>query len=345
MDETVKKSKKGKVIKIILITLLALILVAAVAVFIIGKGLLGRIGRLDDSVPTLSQEEIDRIRSETYAVEPDYGGVQMNKDDVNMSADEAEIIVSKKDVVNILVVGQDRRKGQSRQRSDAMILCTINKSEKTLTMTSFMRDLWVYIPGYDDDRMNAAYVYGGFPLLDKTMQYNFGVTPDHNIEVDFEGFKSIIDKIGGITVNLTAKEAKHIRSVYELDVVEGENLLSGTEALVYARTRKIDSDFNRTERQRTVINAVINKLRDQSVSELYTLCNEILPLITTDMSDAEILGYLVTYAPMLTELNVVSQRIPMDGAYSFATIDGKSVITMSSSQLQKNRKLLKDTIS
>lgn len=345
MDETVKKSKNGKVLKIILICVAALVLIAAVVLFCLGKGLLGHIGRVDDNVPTLSQEEIDRFRNQTDAVDPNHAGSQLNTSGVNMSENEAEIIVAKKNLVNILVVGQDRRDTKSRQRTDAMILCTIDKSEKTLTMTSFLRDLWVYIPGYDDDRMNAAYVYGGFPLLDKTLKHNFGVTPDHNIEIDFEGFKKIIDVIGGVEITLTAKEAKHIRQVYALEVEEGLNLLSGKEALVYARTRKIDNDFSRTDRQRTVITAVIEKIRSLSVAELYKLCEEILPLITTDMSDAEILGYLVSYAPMLDELNIVSQHIPMDGTYSFSMIENKSVITMTSGQLNKNRKLLKDTIS
>ena len=345
MDETVKKSKKNKTLTIILICVAAVILAAAVVVFCLGKGLLGRIGRVGDDVPTLSQEEIDQFRSQTDAIDSDSTLPQLDASDVDMSENEAEIIVAKKNVVNILVVGQDRRDTTSRQRTDCMILCTIDKNEKTLTMTSFLRDLWVHIPGYDDDRMNAAYVYGGFPLLDKTMKYNFGVTPDHNIEIDFEGFKKIIDILGGVEITLTAKEAKHIRQVYALEVEEGLNLLSGKEALVYARTRKIDNDFSRTDRQRTVITAVIEKIRTLSVAELYELCEEILPLITTDMTDAEILGYLVSYAPMLNDLQIVSQHIPMDGTYSFSMIENKSVITMTTSQLNKNRKLLKDTIS
>lgn len=345
MDETVKKSKKNKTLTIVLICIAAVILVAAVVIFCLGKGLLGRIGRVDDNVPTLSQEEIDRFRNQTDAVTPDSALPQLNAADVNMSENEAEVIVAKKNLVNILVVGQDRRDTKSRQRTDAMILCTIDKNEKTLTMTSFLRDLWVHIPGHEDDRMNAAYVYGGFPLLDNTLKYNFGVKPDHNIEIDFEGFKKIIDVLGGVEITLTAKEAKHIQKVYALEVEEGLNLLSGKEALVYARTRKIDNDFSRTDRQRTVITAVINKIRGLSVAELYELCEEILPLITTDMSDAEILGYLVSYAPMLNDLKIVSQHIPMDGTYSFAMIENKSVITMTSGQLNKNRKLLKDIIS
>lgn len=347
MDETVKKSKKNKVVLIVLICVVALILVAAVAFFLISKGsdLLGLINRVDENVPTLSQEEIDSFRNQTDAVDSENAMPQLNASDINMSENQAEIIVAKKNVVNILVVGQDRRDTKSRQRTDAMILCTIDKNEKTLTMTSFLRDLWVYIPGHEDDRMNAAYVYGGFPLLDNTLKYNFGVKPDHNIEIDFEGFKKIIDVLGGVEITLTAKEAKHIRQVYALEVEEGLNLLSGKEALVYARTRKIDNDFSRTDRQRTVITAVIEKIRSLSVAELYKLCEEILPLITTDMSDAEILGYLVSYAPMLDDLEIVSQRIPMDGTYSFAMIENKSVITMTSGQLSKNRKLLKDTIS
>ncbi|MFQ9799037.1 MAG: LCP family protein [Clostridia bacterium] len=102
-------------------------------------------------------------------------------------------------MVNILLIGQDRREGEGRQRSDSMILATINKKSQSIYLTSFMRDMYVPIPGYSDNRINAAYAFGGMDLLDDTIETNFGIHIDGNVEVDFSGFKTLIDMMGGST--------------------------------------------------------------------------------------------------------------------------------------------------
>ena len=95
-----------------------------------------------------------------------------------------------KDIVNLLLIGQDRREGQDRQRADSMIMVTLNKKTKQISMTSFMRDLYVQIPGYSDNRINATYAFGGMDLLDSTLNTNFGVEIAGNVEVDFGEFQT-----------------------------------------------------------------------------------------------------------------------------------------------------------
>ena len=128
------------------------------------------------------------------------------------ASDRAETIFQDKDIINILLLGQDcwEYDGDSPQNTDAMIMCTINKKTGTLTMTSFLQDLWVYIPGHYNQRLNMPYRLGGFPLLNKTFDYNFGVSPDYNVEIDFSGFMEVIDLVGGVEIQLTEAEARYL---------------------------------------------------------------------------------------------------------------------------------------
>lgn len=344
MDEMKKNPKKRKrVALIILVVVLALILALLVGGFVFGKSLLGKINRVDGSDGSLSQEEIDDILRETDPVDPNFTGPELSAEDVPMPSIPVKPATRSENIINILLVGQDRRAGQKRQRSDAMILCTINTEAKTLTMTSFMRDLWVSIPGKYNERLNVPYAIGGFPLLDATLESQFGVTVDHNIEVDFFGFTKLIDQIGGVTITISDAEAKSMNRGTDWNLQRGVNHLDGEQALAYARIRNVDNDFNRTGRQRTVLSAVVEKMRSCSIGELYAVADAILPMITTDMSDADIVAYLVKFAPMLTDLKISSQRVPMDGNYSFARIDGKSVLVMNNSDMEATIKMLSYT--
>ena len=322
---------------IILLAVLSICLVLAVVGGIMIKSLLSDIKRVDDeTVVTKSREEIEAEvdMSDTTPVE------------------EAQTIKSGKNIINILLVGQDRRAGESRQRSDAMILCTINKETKTMTMTSFLRDLWVYIPdgerGYNE-RLNVPYMIGGFDLLNDTLEYNFGVRADYNFEIDFSGFMTAIDTIGGVEVELTADEAWYLnrRGNWEVEenqgwqLKKGVNLLTGSQALAYSRIRGLDSDFVRSARQRTVLTALLEKAKTLSLAETYSLISEIAPLLTTDMTDGEIMSLAMDVVPMFSEMETVSQRIPMDGQwFDKTTPGGAAVIGMTEKQKEENLKLL-----
>lgn len=232
---------------------------------------------------------------------------------------------------NILLIGQDRRPDEGRQRSDAMILCSFNSETNELAMISFLRDLYVQIPGHSDNRLNAAYVYGGFPLVIQTFEKNFGVTLDGCLEVDFDSFEQIIDTLGGVEIELTAAEAKIVGG----DAQEGLCLLNGEQALTYTRIRKIDSDFQRTERQRNLLCSVFVKMKDCSMPELMNLLNELLPLVTTDMTDEDLFMFAASLAASLPELDVKTYGVPSDGNYRNATIDGMAVLVPDLYEIKK----------
>ncbi len=346
MEKQDKKRSAKRIFLIVVCVVLALILAVAVAGIIIWKDLFGQVDRLDGSVDTLSSELEESIRNETDPTDPSFTGPELNPSDVTTPTEPVETVPVGDNILNILLIGQDRREGQGRQRSDSMILCTINKSAKTLTMTSFLRDTWVWIPDRYNERLNVPYAIGGHTLLNKTLEHNFGVSADYSVEVDFSGFKKVIDLVGGVDINLTGAEAKYLTARNKTWSFEkGLNRLDGEQALDYARIRALDNDLGRSNRQRNVITALLNKAKTMSVSQIYDMVKQMLSIVKTDMTDAEILAYTTELAPMLADLKIVSQRIPADGAYAFARIDGKSVIYLSPANLAKNIEILKETIS
>lgn len=235
------------------------------------------------------------------------------------------------ELLNILLIGQDRRPGEGRERSDAMLLCSLNVKTKEVSVISFMRDLYVEIPGYKDDRLNVPYVLGGCELLKETLKTNFGVTVDGCFEVDFNGFKEVIDLAGGVDVELTEKEA----GVVGNGAVEGMNHLDGAQALKYARIRKLDSDFGRTQRQRTVMMSLYNSLKTSSLRELMAIANKMLPLLTTDMTNAQIMAILMKVLPLMKNLDVQTYCVPSGDAYYNASVDGKAVLMPDRDRIQQ----------
>lgn len=251
-------------------------------------------------------------------------------DPVLVSFGEADTTIGGKDspVVNILLVGQDRRPGEIRARSDSMILCTVNKQTKTLTLTSILRDLYVQIPGYGDNRINAAYAAGGMSLLSRTLEHNFGIRLDGSVEVDFSQFQSLVDRLGGVELELREDEAQLLNQTLDAGISAGVQKLTGEQALQYARIRSLDGDgdFSRTNRQRKVVEAILDSCKNASLKTLVTLVDDVLPMLTTDMSKFRILSLAMELFPLLPELELVSQHIPQDGTYSGKMIRGMAVL-------------------
>jgi LCP family protein required for cell wall assembly len=251
-------------------------------------------------------------------------------EDVTWNGDMFEAI-NNDGLLNILLIGQDRRPDEGRQRSDCMILCSLNPETKELSMISFLRDLYVQIPGHSDNRLNAAYVYGGFDLIKETLEHNFGVAVDGCLEVDFDSFEQIVDILGGVEIELTSAEAEIVGS----GAKEGLCHLNGAQALTYTRIRKIDSDFQRTARQRTLLNAVFSKMKGCTVTELMTVVGEILPLMTTDMTDEELMSFAFNLASSLSELKIENYGVPSSGNYQNATINGMAVLVPDLYEIKK----------
>lgn len=338
-----KKSKAKRVLLTLLCVVLGLMLTVLVGATIWINSFLNQIGRIDTKVQeTLSDEQIDLILAETEPEDPDFTGEVIDPDDVDL-ADEADVLLGEEEhVINILLIGQDARPGQGRQRSDSMILCTVNTEKKTLVMTSFLRDLYVSIPdwggkSYADNRLNVNYVLGGAGMLDECLKQNFGVVVDHNIAIDFTGFEKLINLVGGVDIELTASEAGKVGG----GAKAGMNHLNGEQALNYARIRKLDSDFGRTNRQRKVMSALLEQAKMLSIKELLELANGIIPLVSTDMSNSDITSYITELFPLLMDLEVTTQYIPADGTYKGASVRGMSVLVP---DLEANRKILQETI-
>lgn len=246
-------------------------------------------------------------------------------------------------LLNILLIGQDAREGDEHARSDSMILCTYNKATRELTMTSFLRDLYVPIPGYGSNRINASYAFGGAPLLKKTLEQNFNVAIDGCIEVDFEHFSGIIDQLGGVTIELRQDEAEVINRQTGSTLTEGMQQLDGFQALTYSRIRSLDldGDFSRTNRQRKILNALVDSLRKTSVKELTPVIGKILPMLTTDLNRGQLFLYALEMLPHLSEIDIHSQKIPVDGTFTDQSINGMSVLV---ADMDAQRQHLRNTL-
>ena len=214
-------------------------------------------------------------------------------------------------IVNILLIGQDRREGEETARSDSIILCTYHRNPGNVTMTSFLRDLYVPIPGHHNNRINAAYSEGGAALLDRTLRENFDLHVDGNVEVDFSQFSQIIDLLGGVQLELREDEAAEINKETGSGLSAGVQVLNGEQALTYARIRKLDADgdFSRTSRQRKLMNALLGSYRNIKWKDLLPLIDELLPLISTDMNYGRLVLLSMELLPKLSDAQITSPRI------------------------------------
>ncbi|MDF2511696.1 MAG: hypothetical protein K0S04_1562 [Herbinix sp.] len=230
-------------------------------------------------------------------------------------------------VYNVLVLGEEAiGNGDARGRTDVIVVATINTVNKTLKLTSLMRDMLVQIPGYKDNKLNVAYETGGLDLLYETIALNLDLKLDGCVMVNFENFEKIIDEMGGLEITLTNGEADYLNSTNYIsdpanrDVVEGKQLLNGNQVLGYARVRKRstitgnNNDYGRTDRHRIILNAIFEKYKTKNKAELANLMLKYLPMITTDIDSKAFQLILNSYIDMGT-MNIEQCRIPADGTF------------------------------
>ncbi|MBE6982533.1 MAG: LytR family transcriptional regulator [Ruminococcaceae bacterium] len=331
-----KKRTWLKVFLIIVGVLLFLAVLAVVLGLLYINSKLNLMSRPVGTVGTPSPSQMLEFSIENTDVMPeDYTGEILNPEDIEWETLPDAPIETEEDIVNILLIGADREVG-GRSRSDAMILCTYNRKDGTLLFTSFMRDMYLPIPGYADNRINASYFFGGIPLLNKCIYQNFGIEIDGNFLVDFDSFINVIDAVDGVDITLTAAEADYMNNPgrwfpedrYLAGTFrEGVNRLNGVAALSYARNRSIGMwDFTRTERQRNVLSSLFNRCKQMSISQLDSLLDELLPLVTTDMSNGEIIDLAVSVIPDISSISVNTHRIPADGLCRDAWVSGMAVL-------------------
>lgn len=230
-------------------------------------------------------------------------------------------------LINILLIGRDSE-SESTSRSDSLILCSFHPESGNVTFTSFLRDLYVPIPGHQSNRINAAYAFGGMELIEKTIRENFSIFLDGCVEVDFSNFPKIIDALGGVTIELRQDEAKTINQKVSGSLSEGVNLLNGSQALAYSRIRNLDrdGDFSRTSRQRKLLCSVLDSYRSASLLTIFTTVMNTLPMVSTNLEKKQILVLTAKLFPLLDRATVHSQRIPADGQYACKTIRNMEVL-------------------
>lgn len=245
----------------------------------------------------------------------DLSGIHVNSDD---------------QVVNILIIGNDFRKENGYNAgglTDTMIIGTMDMKHGTLKMTSLMRDLVVEIPGHGKNKLNAANSYGGIELLYKTIATNFNIELDGYVEVGFKAFQDIVDAVGGVEVELTESEVSYLNSTNYIrnkkyrNVKVGKQVLNGSQALGYCRIRKsgttvngLRDDYGRTWRQRTVVNAVFDKVKKLPMSKWMDIVDAVLDDVTTDLTNDQIIEYVKDVVGIGT-MEINQLQIPVNGYY------------------------------
>lgn len=189
-------------------------------------------------------------------------------------------------ITNILLVGVDGNNMEKGNRSDAMMIATIDEKNNDIRITSLARDTYVDIEGYSTEKLTHAYAYEGASLLINTIKNNFGIDVDKYVAVSFESFEKIIDILGGVEINVSEKEVSQINGVNN----SGIQTLNGSQALAYSRIRYIDSAYERDNRQRTVIEALYNKFANGSSGNIMDIANEVLRYTKTNMAPLEIVS-------------------------------------------------------
>lgn len=337
-----------KIVAIILAVLLLVLLAIAGIAFLYVDNMMDRLNYVDSDT-TVSPEVASSIDMEEWiTIDPENTEPVVDATDVTFPTEPAPPEEQGDHIVNIMLVGQDARPGEPPQRSDSMILMTFNKITGEVTLTSFLRDQYVQIPGYGNTKLCHAYSYGGMTLLNQTLANHYGIEVDGNVTINFECFKEIIDRLGGVEITLTWDEASalnNLESEKKWRLKPGVQLLTGEQALRYARLRHIDSDYQRTERQRKVILSVVEAYKDKPLMEMMELLEEAMPLFTTNIPKDRIYRYAVGLFPLMTQADIKSQRLPAAGTFQSGLIkvsEGYNAWCEYNIDFEANRKLLEE---
>ncbi|GIM28290.1 LytR family transcriptional regulator [Clostridium polyendosporum] len=302
-----KNNKSNKKTKVIVLTILFIL------IFIIGFGAFYTYNLLNK----VNKTEISK-----------------SNDDLGIDNSVTEQFKDKEDdIINIAFFGVDQMNPGERGRSDSTMVLTIDTKTKKIKMTSIMRDSYVAIEGYGKDKLNHAYAFGGPQLAIKTLNQNYGLNIKDFVAVNFGELSKIIDELGGVDINIKDYEVKmvnaYIDSVADIIKQPGKHIsqpglqtLSGVQAVAYTRIRYVgNGDFERTERQRTVLTALFNKIKNAGVANYPSMVNKLLPYVETSLSSINLIK-IGTNALSTGVTNLEQERFPLDGYCTGATING-----------------------
>lgn len=270
--------------------------------------------------------------------------VKLNKDNLGIVEDEFKEYDNVNKIKNIALFGIDATDGET-GRSDSIMVATLDPVHNKLKVTSIMRDSYVSIDGHGQDKINHAYAFGGPELSIKTLNENFGLNIEDFISVNFSSLPKIINILGGIDLEITDEELEYINGyINDINAKDGTNSshigysgvqhVDGTQALAYSRIRYTSGgDYERTQRHRTVLDALFNKLTSTPVSSYNSLLNEVLPYVQTNLNAADILS-LGTKVLGIGN-NLEQDRFPRDGYGEGAMIDGVYYLTFDKETIKK----------
>ncbi len=340
-----RKINISKVTKISLIIIFGIIMLIFIIGYLILDSYLNKMNLVEDNTEYAVTEDIAPEEAEDIVLEE-----AMNLTDSPQAVIEEleeNIIentkinskeVSSNDVYNILLIGCDSREAGGSGRSDAMIIVSINSKTKKIILTSLLRDIYLKLPSHKNNRLNAAYAFGGAKLLIETIEENFRIKIDKYISIDFYTFIDIVDTIEGVSLNVKEEYIpiinNYIREINQhTGEEEGNDLLSkagnyvlnGKQALGYVRNRYSGTDFERTARQREVLQIMFSKIKDLNYKKIIKLSDQILPQITTNLSKNKIISLILSF-PIYKNYEIEQWSIPMDDTFSFVTINKMSVI-------------------
>lgn len=316
-----KRNKRGKLVNILTIIMIIIVLIL-LGIYAVINHYYGKSNYVDDSEIGINSS----VETESTGI-TDEEAEQLQTEIIEQTGDIT--LPNDENVYNLLLIGVDRRDKTWYGNSDSMILMSINKDTKKVHMTSFMRDLYANIPGVGVKKLNAACAYGGGPLVVKTIQDNYKIPIDNYASVDFDAMIDIVDLVGGVEIDISSEEMRvangYINEMCGLAGVDasshqltqsGPQLMDGYQAVAYARIRYVgNADYQRTERQREVLEKIMKKCSGLGVTELNDLANAVLPEVTHNIDQSTLLS-LIGQLPTILSYEVVQSRVPYDGMFS-----------------------------
>lgn len=300
-----QSNAKKKVLIVLMVILIIIIILLGIAVGLV----MAKIGKIDYN--ELDESQLG-LNNDLY-----------NEVSQNVSKEEFE------NIKNVALFGVDGG------RSDAIIIASINQTDKTVKLLSIPRDTYVQVQGYGKTKINHAYAYGKEQLALKTINSNFGLNISEYVTIDFKGLINVINKIGGIELEISKAEKDYINEkVHESYALTkrstkllssyGKVKLTGEQALTHSRNRTVGSDFARSERQRDVITAAMSKVMQKSITEIWSISDSILEEVRTNLNVSECMGIVANVLPNASTYlnNVISLQVPSTEIGKGETIAG-----------------------
>ncbi len=311
--------------KVFIIAGIVTLVIAAALFFFLSQGFIPSIKDKDAIEEALNEEgkHYEIIREFRMQVDPNDLSVYEAVDDKWM---------------HILLLGTDTWDASlNNGRSDAMIVASVHMDTKEVKVTSLVRDMLVDIPGLkSQQRINTANAFGGPLLAIKTVNELLALNITRYASINFGGFTNVIDKVEGLEIELDRAEAKLLR----VEKTEGPQLLEGWQVLEFSRIRKLDNNFGRNERQRKVLAALFEKMKDLGLKESIAVLPQLLRFVSTNLSTSEILALMPAIFGNTQGIDMLS--LPPDKTFHYDRYNDESVIAFN---LEKTRAAFNEFIN